>query len=225
MTAHHKHLRAANTSLHEGFKQYGLDVAHVWSPTPDDPALENRQLAHLLDWVMTYRAHPDRRRMEGMGYEFPPVEPDIDPDSDWIRFERWIRGEPLQWHFEDTYGQLPALTTMSDEETETETHKVTTFLAERGIEVDLRWSAPVRVKYMFLDKLLRGAAFDYTNEDSTCIIGCDSYCPECLQRPWCEMGLDFDWNGEDRNGRKAVPAELLPFVSRDTFIAIDRRPE
>ena len=78
-----------------------------------------------------------------------------------------------------------------------------------------------RVKYMHLRRILHDALFEHTAPGSFCVIGCDSYCPDCLQRPWCDLGLKFDWEQEDRNGIKAVPAEVLPYVPQRGEIAGD----
>ena len=83
---------------------------------------------------------------------------------------------------------------------------------DRRVDEGFEDRVSARVKYMHLRRILHDALFEHTAPGSFCVIGCDSYCPDCLQRPWCDLGLKFDWEQEDRNGIKAVPAEVLPYV-------------
>lgn len=34
--------------------------------------------------------------MKVEGYMFPPINPGIDPDTDWLIFERWMQGKPVR---------------------------------------------------------------------------------------------------------------------------------
>jgi len=178
MTSDKGQQEAINTALRRAFRTQGVDLEEVWAPMSDDTELENRQLAHLLDWLMTYRAHPDRAEMEAMGFEFPPVEPDIDPDTDWMRFERWVRGAPLQWNFRDEYGPMREASAMSDDQLEEELGQLISFLEDRRVDVSLEETVPARVKYMHLRRILEDTSFDHTAPGSFCVIGCNSYCPD-----------------------------------------------
>jgi len=89
--------REHNAQLKEFFVQQGLQLCDIWRETPDDLELENRQLLNLSQWVCLYGACPDRAKLEARGFLYPPVDPGFDPDSDWLRFERWMKGEPLTW--------------------------------------------------------------------------------------------------------------------------------
>ena len=80
-----KQIMRRNRELKAEFERRGLELDGVWSPSPDDPELENRQLLALMDWVRAYQALADRREMEKRGYLYPPVDPDCDPDTDWLQ--------------------------------------------------------------------------------------------------------------------------------------------
>ncbi|NQT91500.1 MAG: hypothetical protein HQ559_01975 [Lentisphaerae bacterium] len=212
MTSDTRQNAAINASIRRAFNKHGVDLDEVWAPMSDDTELENRQLAHLLDWLMTYREHPHRAQMEAMGYVFPPVEPDIDPDTDWIRFERWAKGAPLQWSVHEEYGPIREASAMSDGQLEEEFERLVSFLADRRVDLSLEEDVPTRVKYMHVKRMLENASFDHMEAGSCCVVGCGCYCPDCLQRPWCDLGMESDWEQEDRDGRRAVPAEVLPHV-------------
>ena len=76
-----------NQSLRREFSAKGLDPKKVMVPDQENLLRENRLLIMLLDWVNAYEQLGGRQQMEAAGYDFPPIEPDYDPDSDWMVFE------------------------------------------------------------------------------------------------------------------------------------------
>jgi hypothetical protein len=94
--------------------------------------LENRQLQHLLDWVSKYQECPNRKKLEAEGYLFPPINPGIDPDTDWLVFKRWVQGKPVRAKMKDQLsgGFLSSEPeSMTDEEVETVLERFFTHLA------------------------------------------------------------------------------------------------
>ena len=180
-----------NRALKAEFSKRGLDLADVWNPTPGRPDVENRQLNALLNWVQAYSQLPDRKLMEGRGYRFPPVDPDCDPDSDWIRFERWLTGQATEWQYEDAFGPLMEPGALTYCQVEVELQKVIENLEQRGVCVDVRPELPALRSYEHLYETLRRERFEFVGERTTIHLdGCDYDCPNCSARRICEMGND-----------------------------------
>jgi hypothetical protein len=175
-----------NDSLKREFRQRGLDLAGVWVPTPEDPVLENGRLQALLVWVDAYTACPNRKALQKRGFEFPPVDPDCDPDSDWLKFERWMKGLPLDWSYEAEFGGLKDPDTLTDVQVERELERVLGLLETRQVYSGLSEEVPPRVEYACIVKQLKETRFEYVAPGTNCVLtGCSGDCEECLQRPWC----------------------------------------
>ena len=203
-----------NRWLKSQFQKAGLDLSGVWVPTPADPALENAQLQQLLTWLWAYRMCPDRSWLEQCGFRCPPIEPDFDDETDWLRFERWTRGEPLTWNYSHQFGPLPDPGTMTDPQIETELDLLLNLLEQQGIGVDLFGAVPDRAVYCWLKKELETTQYAITAPGGHWHIGCPSYCPGCFQRPWCELGRAVAWVEDEQAGGMVVPPEVEPFAPR-----------
>ncbi|MBN1676193.1 MAG: hypothetical protein JXR37_34435 [Kiritimatiellae bacterium] len=188
--------RQEQCDLMAEFERFGLDPARVWEPASEDVAQQNRQLRSLLDWVLIYRRLPDRKELEKCGYLFPPVWPGSGPDEDWLRFERWVRGKPATWWYETECGPLPDSDSLTDIQIAVELEKVKESLAQRGVVVDLNPDVPARPVYEALCRELKRQDFEITGPATQChLLLCSGYCPDCFQRPWCEVGLEWDGEG------------------------------
>lgn len=184
-----RQIEKENRRLRFQFKKDGLDPDKVCVIGGDDVAVANRWLRDLQRWVRAYRRYGDRRLMEKVGYRFPPVEPAIDPDTDWLRFERWIKGEPLAWNYVAECGELAAEDELSDAEVGAALERVRINLAERGVRVQLERDIPPRIAYHYLREELSSTAFEYLAPGCQCVLtGCGGFCPECFQRLWCALG-------------------------------------
>lgn len=71
-----------NESLRKEFSLRNLNLAEVFSASPDDLERENNVLKNLLNWVQEYSECRDRKKMEAEGFEFPPIDPCISPEND-----------------------------------------------------------------------------------------------------------------------------------------------
>lgn len=203
-----------NAAMRREIAAKGLRLEDVWSPSPHDPESENRRLSALLNWMRAYLACPSRRHLELMGYQFPPVEPDFDPDTDWMRFERWINREPISWRFEDTFGHIADPADLTDAQVSAEIARVRDLLLRRSVCVDVSDRIPERLLLQHLREFLRTASFDFAGAGSCWHLdGCDGCCPECFQRPWCEAGLSSCWLEDERAGQMVVPPNTCPFVT------------
>jgi len=179
-----------NRALKERFTRRGLDLSAVWQPTPEDLELENRVLERLWAWVVAYTLCPDREQMELIGFDYPPVEPDSDPDDDWLRFERWMRHEPVDWNFETDFGALKPLEGLSEADITAELDRIEEQLASRGVMLDFGEQTPDRAIYAHLLRELRESRFEYMATGTNCVLtGCTGWCEECFRRPWCEAAL------------------------------------
>ena len=181
-----------NDQLKRQFKEADLLLGDVWSPSPSDPELENRQLRRLWDWVETYRRYPNRGVMENKGYEFPPVEPDCDPDSDWVRFERWMTGQPVEWNFVQEYGPVMDPNALTDAQVEVELQRVTELLGERGVRLMFTDGVPARAILVYLKRELETSKFEYLAPGTEItVMGCTGWCEDCFQQRWCETARDI----------------------------------
>jgi hypothetical protein len=174
---------------------------------------ENWILEDLLDWVLAYRRCPNRTVLEKRGYHYPPVEPDCDPDSDWLMFERWMQGKPVSWKPADVFDEIPDPDCLTDIQAEASMGSVCERLAERDVTVDYQEGVPARLALAMLRKELTESEFQFTAPGTRCVIsGCTGYCPDCFQRPWCKMGDDLEWTEDDEAGGMAVPEVCRPFM-------------
>lgn len=146
-------------------------------------------LAEILSWVRAWqRTGGDRPAMTRAGYDFPPVAPDCDPDQDWLVFERWVAGQPLNWRYTETFGPLPPVETLSDLDIDALLAAVEANLAGRGVGVALAEQAPARVRYAWLRDRLVHEALDIMAPGTTLVLdGCGGDCESCFQKPWCDV--------------------------------------
>lgn len=202
-----------NRALRKRFKELELDVEDVWSPSPGNVELENCQLGSLLGWVLAYRACPDRQKLEARGYMYPPIDPDCDPETDWLIFESWMQGKPVAWRFEDEFGPIAPAADLTDEEIVDRMCELTGRLADRQVIVEYQDGVPLKLAYSELRRNLLESEFEIMAPGTTChLTGCTGYCPDCFQRPWCEMGKDLSWPEDEKLGSMAMPAACRPFV-------------
>jgi hypothetical protein len=205
---------AENDVLKQEFERRGLELSAVWEPTPGDPQLEGRQLRRLLRWVEAYERCPDRKRLTRRGFEFPPVIPDFDPDADWLRFERWMGQDAVEWSFTADFGALKPEEDLSDEELETELERIEELLAGRGVVIGLNDAVPDRIVYRYLKRELETSTFEFLPKNTQCHLdACTGYCPGCVQRPWCDIGQEDTWPEDEEAGRMLVPAEVREYVA------------
>lgn len=208
-------LRLENQTLKNEFTLRGLDLYQVWQPSPDDLELENHQLQHLLDWVVKYQECPDRQKLEAEGYLFPPISPDVDPDSDWLIFERWLQGKPVRAKMKEQLRVrfiLQDPDVLTDEEIEAELHRLFTHMKDSPFCLELVEDLPARLVYVLIREALE-QEFEFIAAGSWHIDGCGGYCPGCVQRPWCEAGGSLRWPEDEEAGRMTVPEEVRQYIS------------
>lgn len=204
-----------NKTLKNEFTIRNLDLPQVWIPTPDNLELENRQLHHLLEWVDKYRECPDRKQLEAQGYLFPPIHYDIDPDSDWFRFERWMQGLPVRMRLRD---QLPGgvkirkSTEIPEEEIEAALDELLKQLEKIKYRIGLINDVPPRLVYEHLLELLEEVK-EIVGQPGWYFDGCGGCCPYCFQRPWCESGCNCCWDEDREAGHIVFPDNLRRYVS------------
>lgn len=203
------------TELKLEFTRRGLDLRQVWQPTPGQPDLECRQLEHLLNWVRKYETCRDRQAMAAAGYECPPVEPDVDPETDWLRFERWMTGRSTTCnlrHRLQQAGLMPEPDDVTDEAIRGLLPQIRDYLRRKRVELHLPTGIPGRLAYEFLFGEL-SASFDLTARGTTTHIdGCGGFCPDCFQRPWCENGRTR-WDEDEDAGYMVFPERIRPYVN------------
>jgi len=210
-------IRLENESLKKEFKLQSLDLDAVWYPAPDNLELENRQLLSLLEWVDKYRELKSRKKMMEEGYHFPPIDPDIDPDSDWSRFELWMNGKPTSFKLLDVVPSeflFENPDQLSDGEIKSKIERLTDFLASRHIIVGFRDTVPERLIYEHLLEEMR-EEFDFPVEfqGSYHLDGCHGCCPSCFQRPWCEAGITCCWPEDEKSGEMCITDSAKRYLS------------
>lgn len=181
-------------ALRRSLEELGLDVDAVLPDDTANAALTAHRLTMLVDWVRAYATCPDRAELRRRGYVYPPIHPGYDPESDWLRFERWVQGKPLAWRYESEHGPLPPPDELPDEALRDRLREVLDHLAARSVVVELRPGVPARRVYEYLRTELRRRPFEFLAPASfTVVTGCTGYCPGCFQRSWCEMGHEEEW--------------------------------
>lgn len=217
-----------NQNLKSEFARRNLDLEQVWRPTPDDLELENRQLQHLLEWVEKYEECGSRQAMEAEGYDFPPIDPDIDPDSDWFRFRRWLLGKPVRKTAKSRLSaelQLKPSEELTDDEIVAILDNLVEGLAEIRLSVDLNDGVPPRLIYEYLLEEIE-EEFELSGRGTWHLAGCTGYCPGCFQRPWCEFGNSSCWSEDEEAGQMVFPKNVKRYVSPSPVsLAILRREQ
>lgn len=207
-----RHLRAQEEGLRAWFKKQELDPDAIHAPPPD---LERRvaTLLNLASWVCAWGACADRRKMEAKGFDYPPVEPRVNPEADWLRFERWVKGESLRWSLAEAVRTFESPESLSEEVASALAERITQLLAGGGVEVFLPSAMPPRVRYACLLRTAREETFDFVAPGTRMALGCDGYCPGCLQRPWCAEGQESDWPEDEDAGGMAIPEEAKKLMN------------
>ncbi len=214
------------TRLKSEFIRRGLDPEAVWEPLGEDPEVHLRQLRKLLDWVEVYETHRDRETLEEMGYLYPPVHPCIDPESDWLRFERWMAGEPvthtLRQHLPED-AAFPPAEKLSDEDISAKIEILTEGLEKMSCQLVTNPDIPPRLTYAYLREYL-DKPMELLGPGMWNLDGCTGYCPECFQRPWCETGGEIVWQEDEDAGEMFLTDEVREYVSPTRFsLAILRK--
>ncbi len=205
-----------NQTLKTEFKIRGLDLYEVWEPSPHDLDLENWQLHNLLEFVDQYRECRSRRKMERMGYLYPPMSCGIDPESDWLRFKRWIKGKPVRLTIRE---QLPAAfkiiapSELDADAIEKVLDELLAALDRIGFQFDADAGTPPRLVYEYIWESL-DTKFELTAKGGFWHLdGCGGSCPDCFRRPWCETGNNCCWPEDDAAGFMVFPETVRRFVS------------
>ena len=207
-----------NITLKRYFTTHNLDLEAVMEFTPHDLDLENRRLQNLVDFIEDYRRYGSQDVMEAVTgeYQFPPIFPGISPESDWYRFELWLRGEATQMPLADMFADQPAFCKseeISDEDIEDELDRLIEAIENANIRLGLNDGLPPRLLYAFLHEILEDTFL--VSDGSMVIDGCTGYCPGCVQRPWCQSGQDICFREDVEAGKIHFTEELAPYVSAE----------
>ncbi len=170
------------------FKQLKLDPDEIMVTDPNDPQRTKKQLTLLLNWVQAYKIYKNRKKMEEMGYSFPPVWPDCDPESDWLKFENWLNH--ISTTFKITEAIIPEKlrAEWSDKEYKKQLKITRDFLEKHNIVFDLDDEIPAKQVYKALEKMYGDEEFEKVAEGTTIHLNfCNMYCDECFQRKWCDI--------------------------------------
>jgi len=187
---------ADNMNLKQEFRKMGLDIDEVIEPRPQPPHQLNARLREWKRWVRAYHKYRNRESMQKHGYLYPPIEMGINPDTDWLLFERWMRREPQTWDLKEEVKRFGQPQELDDDQVETALDELDAMLEKRHACFDVMPGVPPRVSYQFLLEHLRTTKFQFTDPMTVTHIGCDGYCPDCCQRLYCDVGKDSDWGEE-----------------------------
>jgi len=210
-------LRLENTALRREFETLKLDSLQICPVCESNPEYENNQLKALLVWTLAYKELGSRTEMEAEEFDFPPVTPAIDPESDWVLFENWIGGKPTSFSLGDIneFFRFNNLDTVSDDEVDKELDSICELLATKNIYVEFVDGLPVKVEYLWLKEQLKDEEFQYLGENTnTHLTGCDCYCPTCMQRLWCDNGL-AKFPEDEKAGKMIIPDTLQKYLNKD----------
>lgn len=175
------------------FRQMKLDPADVLEHMSHDSERENRCLRALLRWATAYRRQGSRQAMEKNGFLFPPVQPGIDQDTDWLQFENWMAGKTTAWRYADEFTDPPDPAGLPDDAVAREYALMVQHLATRRVLVQLPEEVPVRMRYEYLRHEVLSDPFDRpVGATTTTITGCGGDCESCFQARWCEMAAELE---------------------------------
>jgi hypothetical protein len=206
---------AKNKTLKEIFSRFGLDPFKIQDPVANDVDWENRRLEGLLAWVFKYKECPDREKLAAQGFLFPPVDPGEGPDSDWRRFQRWIKGLKTKFTLREILHPLefPQPEGLSDEQAAEVMENLEPRLEEIGMSFDIWEGVPPRLAYEILYAEL-DEDFGLLGVNETIhLTGCTGFCPDCLQRPWCDNGCTSLWQEDEAAGKMVFPASTQRYAS------------
>lgn len=209
-----------NLALKQAFVDIGLNLQEVFDDlTPHDLDRENRRLENLLGFAKKYQEVGSREAMEHIagGFCFPPIYPGIDPESDWYRFELWLRGEPTRLTIAE---QMPATFTIKnpddipEEEMEAELEKLLEAIGQANYGISLNDGIPARILYRHVREWI-GEKFELSGPSGGgwTFDGCSGYCPGCFQRPWCNSGQDLCWGEDEEASTMHLIEEVRQYVS------------
>ena len=211
----HIDLELENRSLRRQFMQMGLDSRKVCPSLIGETGRENHLLNRLLDWVVSYKKTRSRGQMEINGYEFPPIKPECDPDTDWLLFENWVNGKPLTFSLGDIseFFRFKDLDKVSDKDVNSELDLIYELLEKRSIHITLQDNLPPKLEYEYLRDELKDDEYQYLAPGTIVnITGCTGYCPGCAQRPWCEQG-QYKTDDDIDAGKMVVPAIVMKYFN------------
>ncbi len=211
----HSKEQRMNTALRNEFKQRGLDLSRIFYPSSHDLKSENHRLKSLLKWVNRYSQCKNRKLMEAEGYDYPPVDPGTGPDNDWDLFERWMNGKPTSASLEDILFPDKPMTPpdkLTDEQIESELERIQDACEPYNIFFDFRKNVPSRLIYEYVYNT-RDQQHSLLARGETIVDSCRSYCPECIQRPWCEVGQSNCWLEDEDEGKMYLSESLKGIVS------------
>lgn len=204
-----------NRALRGWFDERGLPLEEIWTPIGECLELENRQLENLQRWVLMYEKFEDRRSLEERGYRYPPIEPDFDPDTDWLRFGRWMNHERLSWKYGEEFGELSNSETLTEDQLRREIDEITENFASRSVIVSLHDGVPLPLVHAYLKGVVDDEDFDIDEPHAfTVLDGCSGYCPACFQRPWCEVGKEPNWPEDEDAERIVYAKEVRPYLQQ-----------
>jgi len=179
---------AETAELKQQLTERGLDPGILWELGADESEHPATILRDILRWTDAYSRWPSRAEMEKRGFLYPPVNPDFDPDADWLRFQRWMSLEPVTWNFCREFGPLGFPAKLTDRKIESELVRIQEQLTSRGVALDISANVPPRTLYTYLQTELTETDFEFLPPASRChLTGCQGCCEECFQHQWCEI--------------------------------------
>jgi hypothetical protein len=180
----------------ERFARSGLNVHEVWLSNGSAKA-DLHVLKQLERWAVAF-SEDGKAAMKSRGFEFPPIQPGYGPEADWLRFERWLTGQPLSWDVKDIAAKMPLADGLSDVDVERNWAHLTDLITEKGIVVDYPDSVSLRCRYDRLVLELRDSDFEVVDEHTiTHLTGCNGDCESCPFKNECACMEEFMWDDEE----------------------------
>jgi hypothetical protein len=208
--------RQVHNRLLSEFEKRGVDPRQILNVNFENDLKRINKVMHiLLSWLDAYRATPDRATLQKQGFRYPPVEPGINPETDWDKFEKWANNDASrkkQMDLDILSDQ--ELAQLTPEEVTQALDKLLKGLASKNVVLDFEDALPDRLLYHEIVESLREEPLTKTSPSmqQRVLGGCNSYCPECVRRPWCEDGNTMFPEDEDA-GRIVYPEQTKHYVS------------
>lgn len=205
-------LKLENQAIKTEFLVKGLDLYEIWNE-PEDPIRANQELKAILACIRLVKSDMDKVEELIKRYISPPIKDLSIPHEEWAIFKNWVNGKPTIEYLQDLIN-LKNPESISNDEIEDELEELISQIENYGTAIDLYVkTAPPLLKYQMLYEWIINENPTVYYSGGWIMDGCGHFCPNCLLRPWCDMGADLIWQEDEEIEDIYYRTELANYVS------------